>query len=588
MIAMQWRTIQSRWLALAIGIVAVIVGLALMLRPFRSLDALTLFIALSLVFVGIGELLQRRREGPSRWLTWVTSAALIVTGLAALILRDQTIRLVAIVVGIGLIVSGLAQLGTAIRGLTSERYAAIVGGLAAIVAGVLALLWRDVTILTVALFTGPIAIIFGIQQIIRALRWHDTGPDGIDDAERRSSRRRVMRGVRASAALLVTLGLLVVSSLLHRGTPTLDDFYTAPANLPATPGQLLRREPFSRGMPSGSRADRILYTTTGIDGTITTASALVIVPAIARAEPWPVILWAHGTTGIARQCAPSNLKDPLGAGAMPAQQEVIDRGWAIVAPDYLGLGGEGPHPYLIGAPVAQSSLDAVRAARQLDGFALSEQTIVWGHSQGGAVALWIGIERATYAPDVALAGVVAMAPASNLPSFASETDVNRIMQLFGAFIIEAYARVYPDVHVADYVRPVARAVVESVAERCLSEPATLLSVGAIVSGEPLNSRPLTDGPLGERLIENVPDQPTGLPTMLAQGMNDNIIVPASQKEFVAGLCDAGQVVETHIYAGRDHLGVIADDSPLITDLLTWTADRFTGKPPATACTTTQR
>jgi len=585
---MRRLSIQSRWLTLAIGVAAVIAGLGLTLRPYRSLDALTFFIAASFVLVGIGDLLQRRGERSSRWLAWMSGAVLIATGLAALALRDQTIRLVAIAVGVGLIVSGVARLWPTVRALTSERYAAIVGGLGAVIAGVLALLWRDVTILIVALFTGPIAIIFGIQQVLRALRWRDDEPDEAQPDARRNSRGRIWRSVRATAVLLLMLGLLAVSSLLHRGTPKLDAFYDTPANLPATPGQLLRREPFSRAMPDGSQAERILYTTTALDGTITTASALVIVPESAPTDPWPVILWAHGTTGIARQCAPSNLADPLGAGAMPAQQEAIDQGWAIVAPDYLGLGGEGPHPYLVGAPVAQSSLDAVRAARQMNDLALSEKTVAWGHSQGGAVALWIGIESATYAPDVPLDGIVAMAPASNLPAVAGATEPNRIAQLFGVFIIEAYARVYADVHAADYVRPAARAVVESVAERCLSEPATLVSVGAIISGEPLNSRPLMDGPLGERLIENVPDEPTGLPTMLAQGLSDSIILPASQAEFVTEMCAAGQVIESYTYAGRDHLGVVADDSPLIPDLLSWTANRFAGAPGATSCLTTER
>ena len=46
---------------------------------------------------------------------------------------------------------------------------------------------------------------------------------------------------------------------------------------------------------------------------------------------------------------------------------------------------------------------------------LGEQTVVWGHSQGGHAALWTGQLAPTSAPELDIAGVAALAPASNLP-----------------------------------------------------------------------------------------------------------------------------------------------------------------------------
>lgn len=126
---------------------------------------------------------------------------------------------------------------------------------------------------------------------------------------------------------------------------------------------------------------------------------VVVAPAQPGEEPLPVIAWVHGTTGSARTCAPSVLKDPFGAGAFFALDQVIDHGWALVATDYIGLGTEGLHPYLIGQGEARSVLDAVRAAHQVEAVDLADQTIVWGHSQGGHAALWTGMLAPTYAPD---------------------------------------------------------------------------------------------------------------------------------------------------------------------------------------------
>jgi hypothetical protein len=82
-----------------------------------------------------------------------------------------------------------------------------------------------------------------------------------------------------------------------------------------------------------------------------------------------------------RPCAPSALAAPFTAGAMFVSAEVLAHGWALVAPDYLGLGAAPPHPYLAVVPAARSALDAVRAARQVSAIHISAQTGVWGHSQ---------------------------------------------------------------------------------------------------------------------------------------------------------------------------------------------------------------
>jgi hypothetical protein len=66
----------------------------------------------------------------------------------------------------------------------------------------------------------------------------------------------------------------------------------------------------------------------------------------------------------------------LVAGAFHLTDQVLDDGWALVATDYVGLGTESPHPYLIGQGEGRSVLDAVRAARLIDEADLSDQTVL--------------------------------------------------------------------------------------------------------------------------------------------------------------------------------------------------------------------
>ena len=53
--------------------------------------------------------------------------------------------------------------------------------------------------------------------------------------------------------------------------------------------------------------------------------------------------------------------------------------------------------------------------------------------------------------------------------------------------------------------------------------------------------------------------------------------------FVRERCDAGQVLEYRTYRGRDHLSVVAPDSPLKPDLVQWTQDRLDKVPLSANC-----
>jgi uncharacterized membrane protein HdeD (DUF308 family) len=199
----------------AVGIVAMGVGVALTLRPFSSLDALTFFVAASLILAGLSELLGSA-EADSPTSARIAGGLLLATGLVAALAPGLTVRGVAIVVGVGMALSGGAPVSSGWRGDLDERHASVVGGLAGVIFGILALAWPDVTILVVALLVGPVAIVYGARQVLRAVG----GPKPEKPAS--SGRTRVwLRGVRATAALLFALALVLISAVVHKGSPTI-------------------------------------------------------------------------------------------------------------------------------------------------------------------------------------------------------------------------------------------------------------------------------------------------------------------------------------------------------------------------------
>jgi uncharacterized membrane protein HdeD (DUF308 family) len=588
----RWRS-AARWLLMLLGVVATALGVYLLFRPFTSLATLVWLVAAAMVVNGLADLLGVREEEQS-WVVRAVGVVWLVASLLVLTWAALTLRALAVVVGVLLVLTGIERVVSGVRGTTDQRWAAALLGVAEVFFGVLALSWPDLTLLVVAVVFGARMVMFGLSVIGRA--WRTRRPDAGDHAVRSAEHpavevgrprpwwRRLIRLTTSAGALFVALALLGVSAIVHAGAPVLDEFYTAPRSVPDQPGQLIRSESYSTALPAGAAAWRILYTTTRPTGDPAVASAIVMRPVSVPPGPRPVIAWAHGTTGFAENCAPSVLKDGLRAGALPAADQILTHGWVLVATDYVGLGTEGPQPYLIGPGEARSVLDAVRAARQLKNVSLSGTTVVWGHSQGGGAALWTGGLAPSYAPDVPLAGVAALAPASDLVGLADNLDALRIGSIFASYIVAAYTDTYPDVRMNDYIRPTARTFVDRMSARCLSEPAALISVGSSLAfNGPIFSRDPARGPFGRRLTENTPTLPIPAPLLIAQGSGDPLILPALQSAYAKRLCDAGQALEYRPYPGRDHLGVVAPDSPLIPYLVSWTEDRIAGRPAPTTC-----
>jgi pimeloyl-ACP methyl ester carboxylesterase len=160
---------------------------------------------------------------------------------------------------------------------------------------------------------------------------------------------------------------------------------------------------------------RVEYLTTGLNGTLIPSTGLILTPKTNKRNR--VVVWAHGTTGLADQCAPSTNQDVFWPEARTAVAELLGRGWTVAAPDYPGLGTPQPHPYLIGLSEARSIIDSVKAARSLDA-SLNFRYAIDGHSQGGQGALFASQIAPAYDGELVLRGTASIAPVSNVDALA--------------------------------------------------------------------------------------------------------------------------------------------------------------------------
>ena len=374
------------------------------------------------------------------------------------------------------------------------------------------------------------------------------------------------------AALLLALAGTWWWSMPTRG----DAFFAPPARVPPAAGALLRSDAYTHDIPANGRAWRILYTTRDAHGAPALSSALVVVPK-AGPGPFPVVAWTHGTTGAVPGCGPLPLGLPF--ANVPAFPQAIDAGWAFVATDYAGMAAPGVAPYLVGLGEARSTLDALRAARQLPDVLLADATVVWGHSQGGHAALWTGSEWPRYAPELQLLGIAAAAPATDLPALLSAIADEPVGRIMGAFALRAYADTYDEVTFAAETRWATRWLARDMSARCLAGKQALVSVGeALLAGGSIFDGPPTDGAFGERLRQNIPPPLPHLSAWIAQGDRDTLVLPDIQRGYVQRACAAGAKLDYREYRGEDHLSLVKADGPYARDLLAWTRARFAGAP----------
>jgi hypothetical protein len=119
-----------------------------------------------------------------------------------------------------------------------------------------------------------------------------------------------MKKVLCKAAVL-SICLSSYFGLAH-ADPSTPPFYQAVSKI--TPdgklGQVIKKEQISTAVP-GAQAWRIAYISSDVGDRKTITTALVVAPtAKAPAEGRPVMAWAHGTTGTAQNCGPSQQANP--------------------------------------------------------------------------------------------------------------------------------------------------------------------------------------------------------------------------------------------------------------------------------------
>jgi pimeloyl-ACP methyl ester carboxylesterase len=421
------------------------------------------------------------------------------------------------------------------------------------------------------------------------------------------TRQHTPYGVSVVVAFVVALGLGACSSPAATSSPrppssvttVRDDvaatgvpaFYTPPRPLPpGAPGALIRTEKVTGvpGVPAGATVWRILFHSRTIYGQDIAESGYVVVPG-GKAPPggYPILSWAHGTTGFAGICAPSLFTSQGGVGpyVLPGLADYLQAGFVVAATDYQGLGTPGIHPYLLGESEGRGVLDAARAARLLPGVHTSSTVMIYGHSQGGQAALFAGQLAPTYAPQLHVVGVVAAAPATNLSTIVSvlTTSVGQGILIFTLPVAYTWAETYRDLPLSDLFTAGGEKVAASVVTQgCLPALGQAIAARHLTTGEVFQPGAATNPVVVAHAKLNDPGRvKTSAPILVVQGTADTTVPPALTDDYVTKMaCPIGDTVDYFHVTGATHGTIVTVSVPTI---VAWMTQRLGGTTAPTTC-----
>ncbi len=334
-----------------------------------------------------------------------------------------------------------------------------------------------------------------------------------------------------------------------------------PSSAPSVPGALRQADPIAS--PPGTKAWRVLYDSTIRDDRPTVVSGLVFAPdKPAPAGGWPVLSFAHPTTGLADRCAPSRTLGVLETTIATLAAQV---GMVVVATDYAGLGTEGPHPFLDGISEGRSVLDIAVAAAAINGLTLSTTTVLWGHSQGGHAALFAAQQARAYAPKLHVVGVVAGAPPSQLRQLLSSVEKTPDRG-YALLVAEGLRAIDPSLRLDDVFTARGMALAARLDVECAAE------VNRAAARDTIRLSSSIPTPWLTALDANDPGIGTiDVPVLIIHGSDDELIPVGTSATLQQRLERHGSTVDRIVYPGAGHADVAVTS---LNDVLAWIAKRL--------------
>ena len=352
-------------------------------------------------------------------------------------------------------------------------------------------------------------------------------------------------------------------------------FYDTPDPLPeGKPSALIRSQEFDQyEIPYSITAIRILYHSRSASGKDVAASGVVLFPYDKKppAGGWPVIAWAHGSTGIARSCAPSLMRN-IGYG--PFLSMYVNLGYAVVAADYAGLGTRARNAFLDGPSNATDLINSIPAARAAVP-QLGARWVAMGKAEGGLTVVAVA-DQENEIRDSGYLGAIAISDLASLREIYADSPRGS-SSLMLTSLAYGLKTVYPQFQETDMLTPKGLALYHEIEQDC-SEARTapeLPPEQLVKPGWESNAF------VHQYFDRNDPGQMRAYGPILVISS----VAPASKlatvtAQMIHRMCKQGDRIQWEQYPDPDPGGVIGDS---VRDQIGWIEGRFGGRPAPANC-----
>ena len=395
-------------------------------------------------------------------------------------------------------------------------------------------------------------------------------------------------GISEDTAHNVEVALEFEKAKWAHGSVEEDDFYSVPQNASIAPaGALLKVQVDANTsaytLPPNTALSRVMYQTETLNGSKVPASAYVLWPYLPRKQPdgYPVIGWAHGTSGGFGNCAPSHVKD------LWYQSEAVYtlalQGYVVVAPDYAGLGVNKDtkgkpiiHQYMAFQAQANDIFYAIQAA-QTAFQDLSKNFVLAGHSQGGGV-VWGAAQRQALQPVDGYLGTVALSPITRIVDQIETLGSTEVQAL--VILANGIPTIFPEFKISDVLTPagIKRLSLLSEIQGCNSV------VFALFAGSGLLQPDWPQSPYVQA-FQNLTangQHPVAGPMLVIEGEADNLVPLNLTTAAVDNVCKS--YPKTHLeYTTLVNVTHIPAVYASQRQWLAWIGDRFAGKETVPGC-----
>jgi uncharacterized membrane protein HdeD (DUF308 family) len=170
------RIVGKSWgWVLFFGIVTLILGVLVVLRPRDTIYAFAILLGIWLFVAGLFRIVMAIADhddtGGTRWLLAILGLLSVVIGILFLRHTEETVTTLAFLIGLFWVVGGIIEFFTAYSDHGSSARGFRVGmGVLAFAAGVVTLVWPHLTLGVLAVIMGIWLILYGILEIALSLQ----------------------------------------------------------------------------------------------------------------------------------------------------------------------------------------------------------------------------------------------------------------------------------------------------------------------------------------------------------------------------------------------------------------------------------